>query len=119
MSSLIGDKKLTIIYDNTCTTCNIARAIGETLDTEDNLDFVGMETPRGKGLVHEHGLAMEKSAYAIKSNGNISKKAEMVHTVLSSTNFLGRAIASCLKALPQKTAERVYEFAAKHRDHRG
>ena len=108
-------KKTTVIYDDRCATCSVARSVGETLDSSGNIDFVGMNTEHGKDLIRIHGLDMEKSAYAISEDGAVVEKADMLQTVLSRTNLLGRILASCINALPRSATAKIYEFVAKHR----
>jgi predicted DCC family thiol-disulfide oxidoreductase YuxK len=108
-------KKLTVVYDNECRTCSVTRSIGEKLDTANNLEFVGMHTDEGHALIAKHALKMEKSAYAISDDGTVTERAEMIRAVLGATGFFGRILGNMVRVLPKTVADRLYNFAAKHR----
>ena len=108
-------KKLTVVYDNACRTCTVARSIGEKLDTGGAIEYVGMHTDHGKELVAKHSLDMEKSAYAISEDGSIASHADMIHTVLSASGRMGQILGGLLRILPNTAADRLYNFASKHR----
>lgn len=108
-------RKMTVVYDNSCRSCTVARSFGEKLDTSGTIEYVGMHTDKGRELVAKHGLDMEKSAYAIAEDGSIASHAKMIHAVLNSSGFFGQILSRLLHIFPESLANRLYDFASRHR----
>lgn len=108
------EKRLTVVYDDDCPTCTVGKNISEKLDKKQAIDFVGMNTERGRTLAHEHNLDVRASAYAIK-DGVVAGKSQMVRTVLAHNGILG-----FLVSLPFRIpwlGDRLYELIVRHRSH--
>jgi predicted DCC family thiol-disulfide oxidoreductase YuxK len=108
------NERLTVVYDDGCPTCTVGKNLSEKLDKNKKLDFVGMNTERGHSLVHEHGLDMHASAYAIR-DGKVSGKSAMVRDVLTHNGTLGFFISLPFR-IPW-VGDRLYELIARHRSH--
>ncbi len=108
------DERPVVVYDDGCPACTVGKKLSERLDAKKNLDFVGMNTERGKGLVQTHDLNMHASAYLIEG-AVVSDKAKMMRDVLAHNGPIG-----FLMSLPFRIpwfGDRLYELIALHRSH--
>lgn len=105
----------TVIFDDGCPTCQVGMDMAEYLDTANTIEFVGMNTDEGKKLITQHGLDMERSAYAIH-DGSIMQKAAFMREVFGRSGIRGWLIS-----LPFRIpyfSDRAYDLLARHRKHR-
>lgn len=114
-SSGTMEKKLTVVYDDGCPVCTVGKNTANALDREDAVDFVGMNTERGKTFIAQHNLDMNASAYALHEDGRITEKSQMVRDVLEHNGILGY-----LSSLPFRVPyfnDTLYDFLAWTRWH--
>lgn len=83
------EKKLTVVYDDGCPMCTVGMHVGNALDKKKDVEFVGMNTERGKNLIQEHRLDMNATAYAFHADGTASEKAQMILDVLARNGIFG------------------------------
>ena len=83
------NEKLTVVFDDKCPMCKVGMDVSGALDQEDSIDFVGMNTERGKAMIQRHGLDMNKSAYAFHMDGTMTEKSHMMRDILSRNGTLG------------------------------
>jgi predicted DCC family thiol-disulfide oxidoreductase YuxK len=83
------EKKLTVVFDDGCPMCTVGMNVADSLDGKDAVEFVGMNTERGKTLVQEHKLDMNASAYAFRADGTRTEKSQMMRDVLANNGVLG------------------------------
>ena len=63
--------------------------VAGALDNDKAVDFVGMNSERGKTLIEQHGLDMNQSAYAFNSDGTRSEKSHFMRDVLAHGGSVG------------------------------
>ena len=83
------EKKLTVVFDDGCPMCTVGMNVSDALDTERSIDFVGMNTERGKTLIKENELDMNASAYVFHPDGTKSEKSHMMRDILARNGFIG------------------------------
>lgn len=83
------EKKLTVVYDDKCPMCSVGMNVADSLDKKEVVDFVGMNTDRGRALIQEHKLDMNKSAYVFREDGTRTEKSRMIRDILEHNGFLG------------------------------
>lgn len=76
------EKKLTVVFDDGCPMCTVGMNVADALDKTDSIEFIGMNTDRGKDLILKHNLDMNKSAYAFRADGAVTEKSHMLRDVL-------------------------------------
>lgn len=109
------EKKLTVVFDDKCPTCTVGMNVADALDSHDAVEFVGMNTERGKALIQQHNLDMNASAYAFHADGTKTEKSRMMRDVLAHNGILG-----FLLSLPFRipfVSDKVYSVLALHRKH--
>ncbi|MBI5456930.1 DUF393 domain-containing protein [Candidatus Kaiserbacteria bacterium] len=83
------ENKLTVVFDDGCPLCTVAKNVTDSLDKKDAMEFVGMNTERGQALIEEHKFDMNKSAYVVRTDGTTAEKAEMAREIFAHNGFLG------------------------------
>lgn len=87
------EKKLTVVYDDKCPMCTVGMNVVDALDDASAIDLVGMNSERGRELVAEHGLDMNASAYAIRTDGTRSEKVAFMRDILSHNGAIGSILS--------------------------
>lgn len=106
-----------LIYDNQCATCSAGIAVAKKCGAEKRIRFVGMHTREGVDLVAHNDLDMNRSAYLIEERDAPLEKSTMVMYVLSHMGIVGIVVRNLYALLPKRVADRLYDFAARHRSH--
>ncbi|HWO07637.1 MAG TPA: DCC1-like thiol-disulfide oxidoreductase family protein [Candidatus Paceibacterota bacterium] len=104
-----------VIYDDDCPVCTVGKNASERLDTEKHLEFVGMNTSRGRELVRTRNLDIHTSAYYIDGE-YVTEKARMMRDVLAHNGVVG-FVASLPFRIPW-FGDRLYELISRHQEHR-
>ena len=108
-------EKLTVIFDDECSLCTAGRNFASKFDRNKTIQFIGMNTERGKELIDRHHLDMNQSAYAFREDGSRAEKSYMVRDVLAQNGLVG-----FLLSLPFRipyVSDKLYDFLAQIRWH--
>jgi predicted DCC family thiol-disulfide oxidoreductase YuxK len=108
-------EKKTVVYDDGCPTCTVGVEFAKKLDGKEALEFVGMNTEKGKQLVQENGLDMNASAYVLHSDGSRTEKARMMVEVLSHNGLIGFVLSLPFRV--PVVGELLYYLLTLHRRH--
>ncbi len=107
-------EKKVVVYDDGCPTCTVGMEFAKKLDGEQALEFVGMNSEKGKELVRANGLDMNASAYVLH-NGSKTGKAKMMVEILSHNGLFGFVLSLPFR-LPV-VGEWLYYLLTLHRKH--
>ena len=106
--------KKILIYDDTCAVCTLAKAHVEKRDENQQFRFVGAHTEEGEALQRKYGIDASESAYVIEGD-RVYAKSGMVRHVLIQLGTWERLAAHIARLIPEKIADRIYSFVARHR----
>lgn len=108
-------KEMVVVFDDRCPTCATGKRFAESFDQDKRIDFVGMNTERGKALIQERGLDMGRSAYALHADGSTAEKSHMVRDVLARNGLVGFFLSLPFR-IPH-IGDTLYTVLALHRRH--
>ena len=112
--TMTNESKKILIYDDTCAMCALAKAQIEKRDKHGLFRLVGSHTDEGKALQKQFGINAEESAYVIEGE-RVYAKSAMVRHVLTQLGTGERIAARIVRLIPEKIADRIYSFVARHR----
>jgi|GEM_PF-3080840 len=108
------EKRVKVIYDDSCPTCTVGMHVAHGIDRHQELEFIGMNTDEGQRMIDEHSLNMEKSVYVIDGE-TISERARMMRDVLARGGVIGFFLS-----LPFRipfVGNMIYDILTLHRKH--
>jgi predicted DCC family thiol-disulfide oxidoreductase YuxK len=104
-----------MLFDGVCNFC--CRSVRFLLPrSSDRLRFCAMQTPRGRALLSEHGLPLERfTTLAVLEGGRLHVKSAAVLRLGEHLPPPWRALARLLRRVPPGWLDRLYEFVAANR----
>lgn len=87
------DKKLVLIFDDTCAMCSRGINFVDTLSKDLPVRPVSMHSVEGQRYIAVHKLDMNASAYLIDEHGVIKEKEAMAASVLRRAGILGKLLS--------------------------
>jgi predicted DCC family thiol-disulfide oxidoreductase YuxK len=82
--------------------------------TVSNYVFLAAESDEGKKLITERNLDIGKSAHLIDGD-KILSRSDMALEVIGDMRFIGPALATLLRNIPQRRRDSMHEWLVRHR----
>jgi predicted DCC family thiol-disulfide oxidoreductase YuxK len=117
MSAAVAPAR-TIVFDAACVLCCGGVEWIIRRDPAVRWHFVGLQSPRGRYLMAEHGLSPDDpSTFLVLMDGRSLRESEAVLAIAEDLGGPWRWVARLAGSLPRALRDAAYRLVARHRSH--